>query len=114
MATEVMIRVSGGRLSPLTAADDELLGDLEGGDYRAVLTQPKGQRSLSQLGLWWKLCEIIADNFAGEDLDKESVSDVLKIECGHAKVWRDGKGSYRRSPKSIAFNKMPPELFGSW
>lgn len=110
MATEVMLTIGAdGRPFGATAADAEALAGLAGATYRAVLTQPRG-RSMSQLGLWWSLCGLIADNHPA-DLTKESVSDTLKIECGHAHVWQDASGLYRRSPKSIAFNAMSSEAF---
>lgn len=111
MATEVLLSIdAAGRPSGATAADAETLASLAGGSYRAVLTSPRG-RSLTQLGLFWTLCGMIADNFPG-DLAKENVADVLKIECGHASVWKDAEGQFRRSPKSIAFNAMSSDDFG--
>lgn len=111
MATEVIVSIDdAGRVSGATASDAEILAGLAGGSYRAVLTQPRG-RSLSALGLWWALCGMIADNHPA-DLTKEAVSDVLKVECGHAQVWQDAAGQYRRTPKSIAFNAMSGEDFG--
>lgn len=110
MATEVMLTISqGGNPFGATASDAETLASLAGSTYRAVLTQPRG-RSLSQMGLWWAMCGLIADNHPA-DLTKENVSDTLKIECGHANVWQDCTGLYRRSPKSIAFNAMSGEDF---
>lgn len=110
MAVEVMVSVDEqGRVSGATASDAEALAGLAGATYRAVLTQPRG-RSISALGLWWKLCSMIAENHPAE-LTKENVSDTLKIECGHAHVWKDATGLFRRSPKSIAFNAMPGEAF---
>ena len=112
MATEAMVSVgTDGRISGATAGDAETLADLAGGTYRCVLTTPRG-RSPSQLGLWWALCTMIADNHPA-DLTKENVSDTLKIECGHARVWKDATGLFRRSPKSIAFNAMPPDAFSA-
>jgi hypothetical protein len=112
MATEAMVTVGpDGRISGATASDAETLADLAGGTYRCVLTTPRG-RSLGQLGLWWAMCGLIADNHPA-DLTKENVSDTLKIECGHARVWQDSTGLYRRSPKSIAFNAMPPDAFSA-
>lgn len=98
-----------GRPFGATASDAEALSSLAGSTYRAVLTQPRG-RSLSQMGLWWAMCGLIADNHPA-DLTKENVSDTLKIECGHASIWKDCTGLYRRSPKSIAFNAMSAEDF---
>lgn len=111
MATEVMVRIDEqGRASGATASDAETLAEMAGATYRAVLTVPRAGRSLSQLGLWWAVCGLIADNHPG-GLTKENVSDVLKIECGHAHVWKDCTGLYRRSPKSIAFNAFPAADF---
>lgn len=110
MATEVMLTVGeDGRVSGATASDAETLASLAGSTYRAVLTRPRG-RSLDALGLWWAMCQLIADNHPA-DLTKDNVSDTLKIECGHANVWKDCTGLYRRSPKSIAFNAMSGEDF---
>lgn len=109
MATEVMIRVDEqGRASGVTASDAETLASLAGATYRAVLTQPRG-RSLSQLNLWWAVCQLIADNHPG-DLSKRNVSDTLLINCGHAKVWETG-GIYYRAADSIAFTAMSSEDF---
>lgn len=110
MATEVMVRIDEqGRAQGVTASDAEALSSLAGATYRAVLTQPRG-RSLSQLGLWWAMCGLIADNHPA-DLTKHNVSDTLKIECGHAHVWKDTTGLFRRSPKSIAFNALTADAF---
>lgn len=110
MATEFMMTVDAqGRPHGATAADAEVMAGLAGGTYRTVCTTPRG-RSLSALGLWFAMCQLIADNHPA-DLTKENVSDTLKIECGHANVWQDCTGLYRRSPKSIAFNAMSGEDF---
>lgn len=110
MATEAMVKIDEqGRACGVTASDAEALSALAGATYRAVLTQPRG-RSLGQLGLWWAMAGLIADNHPA-GLTKDNVSDTLKIECGHAHAWKDSTGLYRRSPKSIAFNAMPAETF---
>lgn len=110
MATEAMVTFDAeGRPSGATSSDAETLASLAGATYRAVFTQPRG-RSLSQLGLWFSMCGLIANNHPA-DLTKDNVSDTLKIECGHATVWKDATGLYRRSPKSIAFNAMPADAF---
>lgn len=110
MATEAMVKIDEqGRACGVTASDAEALSALAGATYRAVLTQPRG-RSLSQLNLWWAMCGLIADNHPA-DLTKDNVSDTLKIECGHAHVWKDATGLFRRSPKSIAFNAMTTDAF---
>lgn len=113
MATEAMVTVDDqGRVSGATASDAEVLAELAGSTYRAVLTTPKG-RSLDQLGLWWSFCGLIAENYGGDTLTKDNVSDALKIECGHATVWQDHTGLFRRSPKSIAFNKLDGPEFSA-
>ena len=110
MATEALVTVGpDGRISGATSSDAETLSDLAGGTYRCVLTVPRG-RSLDALGFWWAMCSMIADNHPA-DLTKDNVSDTLKIECGHAHVWQDAAGNYRRSPKSIAFNKLDGASF---
>lgn len=111
MSHEVIVQAEAGRLVGRTAHDAEVLAELEGGTYRAVLTIPRG-RSLSQLNLWWAMCGLIAENY-GDDLTKDEVSDVLKIECGHCRVWKDAQGLYRRSPKSIAFNALAAPDFSA-
>lgn len=111
MASEALITIDAiGRVSGATAADAEVLSSLAGGTYRAVLTTPAG-RSLSQLKMWWAMCTLIADNY-GEDITKQDVSDVLLIECGHRTSWKQADGTFRRSPKSIAFNNLSGEAFG--
>lgn len=110
MATEAMVTIDNqGRAVGATASDAEALCALAGSTFRAVLTTPRG-RSLGQLGLWWAMCGLISDNHPA-DLTKDNVSDVLKIECGHAHVWKDHAGQFRRSPKSIAFNAMSAAEF---
>lgn len=112
MATEAMVSVgTDGRISGATASDAETLADLAGGTYRCVLTTP-ANRSPSPHRLWFAMCQMIAENHAS-DVSKDNVSDVLKIECGHARVWKDATGLFRRSPKSIAFNAMPPDAFSA-
>jgi hypothetical protein len=110
MATEAMVTFDAqGRPAGATASDAETLATLAGATYRAVFTTPNA-RSLSQLRLWFAMCGLIADNHPA-DLTKDNVSDTLKIECGHATVWQDAAGFYRRSPKSIAFNALSAEDF---
>jgi hypothetical protein len=110
MATEAMVTIDAqGRPAGATASDAETLATLAGATYRAVFTTPNA-RSLSQLRLWFAMCGLIADNHPA-DLTKDNVSDTLKIECGHATVWQDAAGFYRRSPKSIAFNALPADDF---
>lgn len=110
MATEAMVKIDEqGRACGVTASDAEALSALAGATYRAVLTTPNG-RSLSQLRLWFAMCGLIADNHPA-GLTKDNVSDTLKIECGHAHVWKDATGLFRRSPKSIAFNALSAEAF---
>ena len=112
MSTEIIVTASNGHLSGKTAADAEAIAELEdGATYRAVLTEPSN-RSLSQLRLWWRVCEMIADNYPG-DLTKDDVDGVLRIECGHSTVWKDAGGTYRRSPKSIGFAKMGQAEFNA-
>jgi len=109
MSTEAFVRIENGHAVGLTAHDAELLAELEGGDYRCVLTTPRG-RSVPQNNLFHAFCGFIADNYPG-DVDKESVKSVLKIECGHCHVLKLADGTYVRAAKSIAFNAMPAEAF---
>jgi hypothetical protein len=109
---EALVEIRGGKATGRTAADAEVLAELEGGTYRAVLTQPKG-RSLSQLNLFWKVCEMLAENYPG-DLHKDEVAHILKIETGHSRAMRLQDGTYVRLPRSIAFNAMSPEAFSAW
>jgi len=111
MSHEVMVVCAGSKLTGKTAADAEVLDGLDGGTFRCVLTEPSS-RSVSAIRLWWSVCGMIADNYPG-DLTREAVSDVLKIQCGHMTLWKDAAGAYRRSPKSIAFNKMPQADFSA-
>jgi hypothetical protein len=109
---EALVEIRGGKATGRTAADAELLAELEGGTYRAVLTQPKS-RSLSQLNLFWKVCEMLAENYPG-DLSKDEVAHVLKIETGHCRAVRLDDGTFARFAKSIAFNAMSPDAFSAW
>ena len=111
MAHDLIVICKGGKLAGKTSVDAEALDALEGTTFRAVLTEPSS-RSMSALKLWWAICGMIADNYPG-DLSAEQVSDVLKIESGHANVWRDARGSWRRTPRSIAFNKLSQEKFSA-
>lgn len=109
---DAIVTVKDGKIAGRTAHDAEALASLEGGEYRVVFTQPRG-RSLSQLNLFWKLCELVADNMPeGERWTKKGVSYVLKIETGHFTPVQAADGTYYRLPASIAFNNMPPEEFG--
>ena len=113
MSTEIIVTAEHGHLVGKTSADAEALCELDGQTLRAVLTVPAG-RSLSQLNLWWAVCSMIADNYAGTGmLTREIVSDILKIECGHCFVWRDAGKSYHRAPRSIAMNKMSSADFSA-
>jgi hypothetical protein len=107
---DVLVSAESGHLVGKTPADAEAICELDGGVFRAVLTVPAG-RSPSQMRLWWAVCGMIADNFDSYILTAENVSDILKLECGHCVVWRDAAGAYRRSPKSIAFNKLDQAAF---
>lgn len=110
MAVEVMLTIDkSGRPAGATASDAETLAAHGGTTFRAVLTVP-GKRSLSQTGLYFAMCDLIADNHPA-GLTKENVDQTLRIECGHANVWKDVTGFYRRSPKSIAFNALSREDF---
>lgn len=111
MATEIMVEPYNGRLRGVTAADAEAIALLEGAAYRAVLTVPQG-RSLSQLGLWFHICQMIAENSPG-GWTKDEVDQTLRLACGHTNVRRDVRGVYYRTPKSIAFNKMDGPAFGA-
>jgi len=111
MSHDLIVICEGGKLAGKTAADAEVLDGLDGSTFRAVLTEPSN-RSMSQLRLWWAVCGMIADNYPG-DLTAEQVSDVLKVESGHANVWKDASGIWRRTPKSIAFNKLPQDKFSA-
>lgn len=112
MAHELLIEIKGGKVSGKTAADAETLAELEGGTYRAVLTEPQ-TRSWSQLKLFWKFCEMIADNHP-DSFHKNEVADALKIGCGHSRAARMADGTYMRFPRSIAFNNMPAEAFSKF
>lgn len=113
MPSEALVRIEDdGRIVGANASEAETLSEMAGGIYRAVFTTPRG-RSLNQNGLYWAMCTLIAENYPG-DLTKENVSDAIKIECGHAYVWKSASGEFRRSPKSIAFNKMPADEFGKF
>jgi len=104
-------KVEGGRVVPQFPQDAEDLGDWEGATVRCVLTQAR-TRSPSQLRLWWGFCGKVAENWPGADsIDSKAVSDLLKLEMGHAYVFRDAAGGYRRLPKSIAFNALSQDQF---
>lgn len=109
MSTEVIVRVEGGKLVGRTAADAAALAEMEGGEYRAVLTVPNG-RSVNQMRLFQGFCETIAEGYP-EPMDKNGVVAVLKIEAGHYEVRKLADGTYYRVPKSIAFNNMPSAEF---
>ena len=109
MSHEAIIRIEQGRAVARTAHDAETLSEMEGGEYRAVFTSPRG-RSLSQMALFWVFCGVIADNYPG-DVTKEAVAQVLKLEAGAYTVIQLADKTYVRVPKSIAFNAMEPEVF---
>lgn len=104
MSFEAIVRIENGHAVGRTVHDAAVLHEVEGGEYRAVFTTPRG-RSVPQNNLFHAFCQFIADNYPG-DLDKEAVKAVLKIEAGHCNVLRLADGTYVRAAKSIAFNAM--------
>lgn len=113
MAHEAIIQIDGqGRATGATAGDAEVLCELSGGTYRAVLTVPKGGRQTKN-GLFWTLCGRIAENHPG-GYSKDEVGQVLKIECGHSRALRLDGGTYVRVARSIAFDKMTDAAFGEF
>lgn len=109
MAAELLVSIENGRAVGRTPHDAEVLAELEGGEYRAVLTTPRG-RSVPQNNLFHAFCSFIAANYPG-DVDKNSIKSVLKIECGHCHVLKLADGTYVRAAKSIAFNEMSSDAF---
>jgi hypothetical protein len=109
MSQEIIVRVEGGKLVGRSAHDAEVLTEMEGGEYRAVLTVPNG-RSVSQMRLFQGFCQTIAEGYP-EPMDKDGVVAVLKIEAAHYEVRKLADGTYYRVPKSIAFNNMPSAQF---
>jgi hypothetical protein len=109
VSTEAIVKIEAGKALGRTAHDAEVLAEMEGGEYRAVFTVPNG-RSVSQMRLFHKFCEVIAEGYP-EPMDKDGVVAVLKIEAGHYDVRKLADGTYYRVPKSIAFNNMQAAEF---
>ncbi len=112
MSHEAIITVDAGRIVGRTASDAETLSEMEGGTYRAVFTVPNS-RSVSQMRLFHKFCEVIADNYP-EPIHKDGVVGVIKIESGHCDVRKLADGTYCRVPKSIAFDRMSGPAFNTF
>jgi hypothetical protein len=111
---ECMVKIEKGHAVGLTAGDAATLADAEGGEYKAQFVKPRG-RSIDQLGLWWSVCGMIADNYETEffQLTKEFVSDTLKVGSGHYMAIELADKTFRLQPKSIAFNKLGQNEFNS-
>jgi hypothetical protein len=107
MPEEFLGRVQDGKIVGLTSGDAETLANLEGGEYRCVLTVPAG-RSLSQLKLYWAVCGMIADNFEHptHELHKEHVDRILRLGAGHSIPIELADGTYQFLARPIAFNAL--------
>lgn len=104
MAVEYLVKIEGGRPVPLGAGDDEALSDLiEGATYRAKLTQVKGERSITQNGLFHKVRDIIAENVG---MAPEAVKHVLKLKVGWHDTHQAPDGTLHRVPRSLSFNTL--------
>lgn len=104
------------QLGALRPADDEakeLLGKVPNGGV--VKVSFKLDRSGPQHRLFWKLCEIVAENTGR--YSKEGVAELLKLATGHYDILElppDKPGGIPKlyhEPKSIAYDKMDQTEF---
>lgn len=73
---------------------------------RANVRRPRNHRSLNR---WWALCSIVSMN-SQELPSKESVSDFLKIQCGHfLPIIIKSTGEVVKVPNSISFDAIDDE-----
>ena len=71
---------------------------------RAKLWGHKKPRSVIQLGMYWALCKVVADNLEG--MSKEEVDFQVKVELKHIKSFQVVKGSTFIEVGSIAFRNL--------
>lgn len=99
-------RHQGNALVPLTQEGRDALNSIERGkDVMVTITKA---RRIRQFRLFWKLCEVVADNF---DVTKDAIKDEFCEKTGHVFPEFRADGSMRLKPKSIAFENMPQEEF---
>lgn len=71
---------------------------------RAKLYGAKKPRSVVQLNLYWKCCEIVAENLEG--YTKEDVDFEVKVKLRHIKAFKVIKGVTYIEVDSIAFRNL--------
>ena len=93
-------------LYPFTEEDRDKIREFKKNQLlRAKLYGVKKPRSLHQLGLYWTLCKIVADNL--EDKTKEQIDIEVKIALKHIKSFRIVQGITYIEVGSISFANLP-------
>jgi hypothetical protein len=110
---ELLVRVEASRLSPVLAADADMLVGNDG-DYMCRLTTAR-PRSLDQLRLYWAVCAFIAEALDAEPaVNKAMIDHTLKVEAGHYDIIQFVDGRCRYQVRSIAFNKLSQSEFSAY
>lgn len=99
-------RHQGDSLVPLNQEGRDALNRVpHGGDVMISITKA---RNIRQHNLFWKLCEVVANNF---DVTKDAIKDEFCEKTGHVYPEFRADGSMRLKPKSIAFENMKQDEF---
>jgi hypothetical protein len=104
--SEFFVQREGGGLKPYTVEDAEKISRLAFG--KPILVKATVQRNGRFAALYWVLCQRIGNALG---LDVEVVSDMLKIETGHAHTLKSKKYGTLHLPRSISFAKMDESSF---
>ena len=100
-----------GNLVPLYNSDHEEWSKVkENQPYEAKITKVRNKSDIKLFKKYWALCKLICDN-SEEFYDPEDVSDQLKLKCRLIKVIEQEDNHVYFKPKSIAWEKLPPEQF---
>ena len=104
-----VFRKKDGGLYPAGAAEERMLQRLSQGDIVSVeIIRP---RSAARNRFFWSLVGWLVEQISEDEWNKDTVSDMLKIMCGHCTVLTTPSGMEYRLPKSIAFHEMSEDEF---
>lgn len=100
-----------GKFQPVYSSDHDKWNKLyEGEIYEAKITKVRSKSDIKLFKKYWALCKLICDN-SEKFYDPEDVSDQLKLKCRLIKVIEQKDNHVYFKPKSIAWEKLPPEQF---
>lgn len=105
----IFLRSQNGLIPHNEAASEALRGIAWGTKVKAQISRP---RNPGHHDKYWALCSKIADAIPG-DYTAENISDVLKIESGHATAVQT-KGGIIYLTRSISWAKMDQAAFAKF